>query len=122
MNREEAYAGSAIEGRFQFLHGFQESGLSAKGADDLARRADAVERVEGENLDVFDALDAGIGVLVEQGVEYGASLLAVAGEDIALANLLGALLARQRGAVEGDMADEVEGVEGLAGFFADFLG
>ena len=54
----------------------------------------------------------------EQGFEHGAGLRAVLGEDVALADVLGALAAGERRPVEGDVADQVEGVEVLA----DFLG
>ena len=55
-------------------------------------------------------VDAAVGVLVEQGLEHGAGLVAVLGEDVALLHLVGALAARERRLVEGDVADEVEGV------------
>ena len=41
---------------------------------------------------------------------------AVLGEDIALADVVGALAAGERRLVEGDVADQVEGVEVLAHF------
>ncbi len=55
---------------------------------------------------------------MQQGFKHGAGLRAVFGEDIALADIVCALAARERRLVESDMADEVEGVEVLA----DFLG
>ena len=54
----------------------------------------------------------------EQRFEHGAGLRAVLGEDVALAHVLGPLAAGERRPVEGDVADEVEGIEVLA----DFLG
>ena len=56
-------------------------------------------------------VDALVGVLVEQGVEHRARLVAVLGEVVALADVVGALLARERRLVEGDVADQVERVE-----------
>jgi len=47
------------------MHRVQIGRLVAKGADDFARCADAVERRQGQDLDVFDALDAGVGVFLE---------------------------------------------------------
>ena len=54
----------------------------------------------------------------EQRFEHGAGLRAVLGEHVALADVLGPLAPGERRLVEGDMADEVEGVEVLA----DLLG
>ena len=68
------------------------------------------ERIDLEDVQRLDALDAAVGVLVEQRVEDGAGLLAVLGEDVALAHVVGALPAGERRLVEGDVADEVEGV------------
>jgi hypothetical protein len=48
-------------------------------------------------------------------------LLAILGEDVALLELFGAFLARQRRAVEGDVADQVEGVV-VPCFLPTFLG
>ena len=62
--------------------------------------------------------DAFVLVLLQQGFEHGAGLRAVLGEDVALADVLGALAAGERRLVEGDVADQVEGVEVLA----DLLG
>ena len=46
----------------------------------------------------------------EQGIEDGAGLVAIVAEDVALLHLVGPFLAGQRRLVEGDVADEIEGV------------
>ena len=55
----------------------------------------------------------------QQRIEHGAGLRAVFREHVALADVLGALAAGQRRLVEGDVADEVEGVEVLAHFLGE---
>ena len=55
----------------------------------------------------------------EQRIEHGAGLAAVFGEHVALLDVLGPLAARQRWAIEGHMADEIEGIEVLAKFLGD---
>ena len=58
--------------------------LAAEELDDLDRRAEGGERIDLEDFERLDALDARVGVLVEQRVEHGARLVAVLGEDVAL--------------------------------------
>src|SRR5690606_16126681 len=84
--------------------------LGAEAADELDRRPELGERTHPEDLDALDGLDPLVGVLVEERVEDRAGLVAVAGEVVALPDPLRALPAGERRAVEGDVADEVEGV------------
>ncbi len=56
-------------------------------------------------------VDAFVGVLVEQRLEDARAFVAVLGEVVALAHVVGALTAGERRLIEGDVADEVEGVE-----------
>ncbi len=58
-------------------------------------------------------------ILGQQRIEHGAGLGTVFREHVALLHVLGALAAGERLLVEGDMADEVEGVEVLAQFLGD---
>ena len=67
---------------------------------------------------IVEVDDAFVLVFLQQGFEHGAGLRAVLGEDVALADVVGPLAAGERRLVEGDVADEVEGIEVLA----DFLG
>ena len=77
-----------------------------------------VERRDFQNPGVIEAGDdAFVLILGEQGFEHGAGLRAVFGEHVALAHVVGTLTAGERRLVEGDVADEVEGVEVLADFF-----
>ena len=74
-------------------------------------------RGEGRDLQhvgVVEVEHALVVVLREQRVEHGAGLRAVFREHVALLHVLGALAPGERLAVEGDVADEVEGVEVLA--------
>ena len=65
--------------------------------------------------------DAGVGVLVEQGVEDGAGLVAVLGEDVALPDVARAFAPGERRLVEGDVADEIEGVVVAADLLGQFV-
>ncbi len=65
---------------------------------------------------IVEVGDAFVLVFLEQGFEHGAGLLAVLGEDVALADILGPLAPGERRLVEGHVADQVEGVEVLAHF------
>jgi hypothetical protein len=58
---------------------------------------------------------------LQQCFKHGAGLGAVFREDIPLADVIGALAARQRGLVEGDMADEVKRVQILSCFVSQWL-
>ena len=62
---------------------------------------------------IVEVDDAFVLVFLQQGFEHGAGLRAVLGEDIALADVLGALAAGERRLVEGDVADQVEGSRSL---------
>ena len=77
-----------------------------------------VERRDPQDLRVLEVEHALVLVLLQERVEHGPGLLAVLREHVALAHVLGALAAGERRLVEGDVADQVEGVEVLA----DLLG
>ena len=93
------------------VHGGLETGLAAEGADELQRRPEPVDRRNPEYVGVVQIEHAFVGVLVEQRGEYGTGLLPVLREHVALADVLGTLAAGQWLGVEGDMADQVEGIE-----------
>jgi hypothetical protein len=84
--------------------------FAAEEIDDFNRRAERPDRVDFEDLERLDALEADVSVFVEQRFEHGVRLVAIPGEHIAFAHLLGPLTARERWLVECDMADEAKGV------------
>ena len=98
------------------MHGLEISRFATERLDQFGGGTQAGERIEGKYFNVFDALDPGISVLVEQAVEDGAGLFAVFGEYVFLLDLFGALFPGQRRAVESDVADQVKRVEGLPCF------
>ena len=92
------------------MEGREVVGFAAEQVDDFHRRAKGGERIDLEDVERLEALEAGIGILVEQGFEHGAGLVAVAGEDVATAHLGHALAAGARRPVKGHVADQVEGI------------
>ena len=101
----------------QFVHGMLEACLAAELLDELERGAHVVEGRDFEHLDVVQSADHPfVLVLGEQRLQHGAGLRAVFGEYITLLHVVGALAPGQRRPVEGDVADQVEGVEVLAHF------
>ena len=113
--------GLLIEGGFKFANGGEVARLATEQVDDLDRRAECGERVHLQDFQRLDARDAGVGVFLQQGIEDGAGLVAVLGEDVALLDLLSPLAAREGRAVESDVADEVESVEVATHLLGEFL-
>ena len=93
------------------MHGPLETGLPAEGADQFNRCAEPVEWRDPENVGVVEIEHAVVGILVEQRIEHGASLTSIFREHVPLFNILGPLTAGQWFGVEGDVTDEIEGVE-----------
>lgn len=93
----------------------------AKGANDFNGGAETGERVDGENLRFLNRTNAFVGVFVQQGLQHALRLFAVAGEVIALLDLLGALFSGERRLIPGYVADQIKGVEFLAGLAAYFF-
>ena len=85
--------------------------------DELEGRSHRIERRDLQNPRVAKIDDALILVFLQQCFKHGAGLGAVFGENIALADIVCTLAARERWLVECHVADEVEGVEVLADFF-----
>ena len=94
---------------------------AAEELGELDGGAHSGEGVQPEDVAVLEHGDALVGVLVEERIENGARLLAVLGEDVALLHVVGPLPARERGLVEGDVADEVERVVVGADLLAERL-
>jgi hypothetical protein len=101
--------------------GLQVGVLAPNLLDDLDRRAERREGLHLEDAHVLDVVDAFVRELVEQGFEHGPGSIAVLGEVVPLAHVVGALLARERGLVEGHVADEIEGGEVLADLAGELL-
>ena len=100
------------------MHGVLETGSGAELLDQLERCAHRVERWDLQHLHIVQpADDAFVLVLREQSFQDGAGLRAVLGEHVALFHVVGPVAPGERRLVEGDVADQVEGVE----VFADFL-
>ncbi len=94
------------------------AGTGTERLDELERRAHRGERRDFQNSGVVKTGDdAFVLIFGQQGFKHGAGLRAVSGEDIALAHVVGTIAAGERRLVEGDVADQVEGVEVFADFF-----
>ena len=92
--------------------------LAAKGIENLHRPADLVDRRQLQNFGhfglvpgLFDGGDPLVGVFVQQRLQRPPGQATILVEDGALGRAFGALAARQRRTVEGDGADQVEGVQ-----------
>ena len=100
------------------MHGSLEACARAELLDQLEGRAHRVEGRDFQHLHIVQpADDAFVLVLGEQRFQHGAGLGAVLCEDVSFLDVVGAFAARQRWLVEGDVADEVEGVEIFAHLF-----
>jgi hypothetical protein len=84
---------SAIQLAFKFSYGGEIGRLAAKGANQFLRCAELAEGVEGEDFNVFDVGNAGVGVFFKQNSQDALGLFAVFGEDVTLLDLIGALAA-----------------------------
>jgi|GEM_PF-7010371 len=84
--------------------------------DDAAHRA---EQGDLQHVGVVEIEHALVLIFGEQRIEHGAGLAAEFGEHVAFLDVLGPLAARQWGAIEGHMADEIEGIEVFAKFLGD---
>src|SRR3954471_13696955 len=97
--------------RFELADGSQIALPVAEQLDDLDRSAELGKWVHLEDFERLHAFQASIRIFVEQRVEHGARLLAVLGENVPFADVLGALASSQRRPVECYVADEIEGVK-----------
>ena len=103
----------------QIVDGLLEAALAAERVDELHDAAHRAERGDLQHVGVVEIENALVLIFGEQRIEHGAGLAAVFGEHVALLDVLGPLAARQRWAIEGHMADEIEGIEVLAKFLGD---
>lgn len=109
-------ASSSKQVLLEFLKCRQVSLLATESRYQCAGRAEVLERVEREDLDILDVFDAGVALLFQQALQYAPRLLAIAGEVVVLHDQVGALCAGERRLLEGDVADQVEGGVILADF------
>ena len=100
------------------MHSTLEVSAAAKVSDELRHSTHAGE---GSNLQEARIIEAGdyavVLIFVQQGFEHGTGLRAVVGEHIAFADISHAVTASEWWLVEGDVADEVKGIQLLAYFF-----
>ena len=98
------------------MDGLDETRSSAEDLDQLNRRAELGKGWDAQNGDIVEVEHTLVGVLGQQRVEHSAGLVSVLVEHIALLDVVGPLTPGQRLGIEGDMADEVEGVKVLTQF------
>ena len=103
----------------KLVDGLDETRSSAEDLDQLNRRAELGKGWDAQNGDIVEVEHTLVGVLGEQRVEHSAGLVSVLVEHIALLDVVGPLTPGQRLGIEGDMADEVEGVKVLTQFQGD---
>ena len=114
LRTDMGYSCLLIQFGLQFVDGLLEVAAGAELLDELQRRAHRGERRDLQDVRVVEVEYAFVLILLQQGLQHGAGLGAVLGEDVALADVVGTLAAGERRPVEGDVADQVEGVEILA--------
>ena len=101
------------------MHRLLETFTRTELLDQLHGRAHGVQRRYAQDECIVQVQDAFVLVLGQEAFQHGACLWAILTEHIALAHIVGAFLPGQWLAVEGNVADEVEGVEVFAEFFGD---
>ncbi len=102
----------------EFLHRTHEIRPRPEFLDELHGRSHRIKRRDLQNPRVAQIDNTLILVFLQERFKHGAGGRAIFREDIASADIVRALAARQCGLVEGHMADKVKRVEVLA----DFLG
>ena len=107
-------SGDFVEFAGERMDGGVIGGLATEGADDFHRGAEFVERVELDDLGVLEIQPAIVRVFVKEGCDDLAGEVAVFRKVIALFYLLRAFLAGERLLLVGDVADQVERIEGRA--------
>ena len=110
-----------VERGLEFMYREHEIRASPEFLNELHGCSHRIKRRDLQNPRVAKIDDALVLVFLQQRFKHGAGLRAVFGEDIALADIVRALAARERRLVECHVADEVEGVEVLADFIGQRL-
>ena len=98
----------------QFVDGPLKALPVAERLDELHWRSERRKRGDAKHVGVIEIKHALVGIFGEQRVEHGAGLWTVFREHIALLDVFGALAPGERFSVEGDVADQIEGIEVLA--------
>src|SRR5262249_44588592 len=113
-----ALSGFLIESGLQGMHSALKVSARAEVFDELRYSAHAGGGGDLQPAVVSETSDhAVVLIFVQQGFKHGTGLRAVLGEHIALAHIGHAVTAGERWLVEGDVADEVEGVHIFTDFF-----
>jgi hypothetical protein len=105
----------------KILHGFGVAGFAAECLEQFHWGSDLAEGRESQDFNIFYGFDAGVGVLIQQGIQNLAAGAFVLAEVVVLAHLGRAFFAAEWGLVVHDMADDVEWVGFRSQLFADFL-
>ena len=116
VGHEILRSGDFVKVGGEFLDGLFVGGLATEGTDDLERGAEAFNGVKGDDGSVLEVERAVVGIFIQQAVEDGAGEVAILRKVIALAHVLGAFPAGQRLLLKGNVANQVEGIEGGADF------
>src|SRR4030067_2081717 len=103
------------------MGGLLKAASSAEVLEKFNRGTHGIKGGDLQDTGVVEAGNAFVLVFLEQGFEQRAALLAVFGEDIALANILRPLTPGERRLVEGNVANEVERVEVLTHFLRPWI-
>ena len=114
-------AGFLIKLGFEFLNCGEIGWFAAEEFDDFDGRAEVGKRIDFEDVQRFDAVDPAVGIFFQKGIQNGAGIVAIFGENIALLHVVGTFAAGKRRLVEGDMADEIEGVVVAAHLLGEFV-
>ena len=105
-----------VESRLEIVNSFLEAVPSAEGFQQFDGSPHGVERRNFQDVRIVEVGDTFVLVFLKQRFQHCAGLLALFGEDIALAGILHALSSGERRLIERHVADEVEGVEVLSHF------
>jgi hypothetical protein len=93
------------------MDGLLESRAAAEGFDQFHGGSHGGEGGDPEDLRIVQVGDAVVLVFLEDGLQHGAGLIAVLGEDVSLADIVGPLPAGEGRPVEGYVADEIEWIQ-----------
>lgn len=113
--------GFLVQSGFQFSDGGQIVTPPTKELDDFDRRSEVRQWIDLEDFEGLHTPNASIGILLEQGIEHLAGLIAILGEDISLPYFVGSLAACEWGLIKGDMTNEIKRVKAQTNLLSEFL-
>ena len=105
----------------QFVDGLLEALPVTKRLDELQGGAHRGEGRDLQHIGIVEIEHTLVGIFGEQRVEHSACLPAIFRKYVALLDVLRALAPGQRLFVEGNVADEIKGIEVLAQFLDDWI-